>query len=139
MITCRMVLYLPFTIYLPMFSLLSDRQSLRTWRFSFQSTLHHPLMWICVPARRELGLSALLLPFSMSHIHVQPGTVPSASIEEAGHIPRECDPSRFDRRYPKTNQGLPDHCYHESRQPRRIPLHRGPSPREIIESYQRGL
>ena len=44
--------------------------------------------------------------------------------------PQGREPSGSDRHYPKSEPGLPDYCYHESRQPCGIPPPRGASPRD---------
>ena len=47
--------------------------------------------------------------------------------------PRGRKPSGGNRHYPKPEPGLPDHRYHESKQPCGIPPHRGASPREVAD------
>ena len=51
--------------------------------------------------------------------------------------PQGPEPSGCDRHYPRPEPGLPDYCYHESRQLCRIQPQRGASPRDSSRHYPR--
>jgi len=48
--------------------------------------------------------------------------------------PQGREPAGCNRQYPRPDPGLPDHCNHESMQPRRTPPHRDASPRDATDN-----